>query len=94
MKPDEKKPEDLGLFLRNPNAWFDQQEAERQKRQQQEDADFEVVSERIEWLAERSYPISDEILCRDTGVTKERLEAISDRLRRFSRTVVDEYYFC
>jgi len=89
MKPDKKQPEDMSLFLRDPNAYYDLKAEERRKRQQQEDADFKEVAEtlRFQVFELHSFPDNLEAILELTGIPVPRLEAIEDRIAEFWRQV-------
>ena len=98
MKDKKKqKPQDLGLFLRDPNAWFDKQAEERRKRQQQEDADFKEVAEtlRFQVFELHSFPDTLEAISELTGIPVPRLEGIEDRIAEFWRQeLAEEMWAC
>ena len=83
MKPDKKKkPEDLSLFLRDPNAYYDKQAEERERRRRQEDEDFEEVADclRYQVYELHSFPDSNEAIAELTDIPLDRIEAIEDRI--------------
>ena len=98
MKPDKKKkPEDLSLFLRDPNAYFDLKAEERRRRQEQENEDFERVADILRQLVfeDHVFPDTLEAISELTGIPVPRLEAIEDRIAEFWRQeLADEMQAC